>query len=114
MHDLNGAVAANMELYSGEELVNNTIYELTAIIRAKDSETPSTLKAGSIVPKEGELSAKYVIYPLQAITNDVITDITDIKSDAESDGIYYNLLGQPVSNPSSGIYIYNGRKVVIK
>jgi hypothetical protein len=114
VHDLNGAVAANMELYSGDELVNNTIYELSAIIRAKDSETPSTLKSGSIVPKEGELSAKYVIYPLQAITNDVITDITDIKSDAEGDGIYYNLLGQPVSNPSSGIYIYNGRKVVIK
>ena len=31
-----------------------------------------------------------------------------------SDGIYYNLMGQPVVNPVKGIYIINGRKVVIK
>ena len=29
-------------------------------------------------------------------------------------GIYYDLLGRPVENPSAGIYIFNGRKVVIK
>ena len=29
-------------------------------------------------------------------------------------GIYYDLLGRPVENPSTGIYIFNGRKVVIK
>lgn len=29
------------------------------------------------------------------------------------DNIYYNLLGQPVINPSHGIYIYNGEKVVL-
>ena len=114
VHDLNGAVAANMELYRGDELVDNTIYILSAIIRAKDIETPSTLKADPILPKEGELSDKYVIYPLLAETNDTITDITDIKGDAEGDGIYYNLLGQPVSNPGPGIYIYNGKKVIIK
>ena len=29
-------------------------------------------------------------------------------------GTYYDLLGRPVENPSAGIYIFNGRKVVIK
>ena len=29
-------------------------------------------------------------------------------------GIYYDLLGRPVENPSAGIYIHNGRKVIIK
>jgi hypothetical protein len=31
-----------------------------------------------------------------------------------NDGIYYNLMGQPVMKPTKGIYIRNGRKVVIK
>ena len=29
-------------------------------------------------------------------------------------GIYYDLLGRPVENPTAGIYIHNGRKVIIK
>ena len=33
---------------------------------------------------------------------------------ATTTGIYYDLLGRPVENPSAGIYIFNGRKVVIK
>jgi hypothetical protein len=27
---------------------------------------------------------------------------------------YYNLQGQPVTNPTKGIYIHNGKKVVVK
>lgn len=32
----------------------------------------------------------------------------------KDDGLYYNLMGQPVKNPTKGIYIKNGKKVVIK
>ena len=32
----------------------------------------------------------------------------------EEQGIYYDLLGRPVENPSSGIYIRDGRKVIVK
>ena len=43
------------------------------------------------------------------------TAITDVKSDAPAgDGYYYNLQGQRVSNPTPGIYIRNGKKVVVK
>ena len=42
-------------------------------------------------------------------------DTTGINSVAPTTtGIYYDLLGRPVENPSAGIYIFNGRKVVIK
>ena len=42
-------------------------------------------------------------------------DTTGINSVAlTTTGIYYDLLGRPVENPSAGIYIFNGRKVVIK
>jgi hypothetical protein len=33
---------------------------------------------------------------------------------SEDDGYFYNLLGQPVTNPTKGIYIRNGKKVIIK
>ena len=43
--------------------------------------------------------------------------IEDVMMDVQmkgGDGLYYNLLGQPVMNPTKGFYILNGKKVVIK
>jgi hypothetical protein len=34
--------------------------------------------------------------------------------DTEGDNVWYNLNGQRVENPGKGLYIRNGRKVVIK
>lgn len=31
-----------------------------------------------------------------------------------TDGVYYDLLGRPVTNPSAGIYIHDGKKVIIR
>ncbi|MBR1803851.1 MAG: hypothetical protein IJ775_02965 [Muribaculaceae bacterium] len=44
------------------------------------------------------------------------TAITDVKADASTNGDnrYYNIMGQPVAHPTTGIYIHNGRKVVVK
>ena len=44
-----------------------------------------------------------------------VTAIADMKVEAaKGDNRYYNLMGQPVSNPSAGIYIHNGKKVIVK
>lgn len=34
--------------------------------------------------------------------------------ETEADGVYYNLSGQRVSNPTRGIYILDGKKVIVK
>lgn len=44
--------------------------------------------------------------------NTVITDVDAAPVAADSQ--YYNLLGQPVSHPTTGIYIHNGQKVLVK
>lgn len=53
-----------------------------------------------------------------AIKNIVEMDMTDIKdvltSTNEQKSLFYNLQGQRVKNPGKGIYIHNGRKVLIK
>ena len=46
--------------------------------------------------------------------DEMITGIDAIASDRKGDGTYYNLLGQPVKNPTSGIYILDGKKVLVK
>ena len=40
------------------------------------------------------------------------TGISSVRSDAES-GVYYSLNGQQVENPTKGIYIKNGKKVIL-
>ena len=50
-------------------------------------------------------------YPLEVKINDV-GSVTYIDN-PEADAPYYDLLGRPVVNPTRGIYIRNGRKVVL-
>ena len=48
--------------------------------------------------------------------DDETTDIENVTSDEETkdNDVYYNLNGQRVSNPQKGVYIHNGKKVIIK
>lgn len=110
--DLCGAVKANFDaFYTGDPLIDGAVYELTAIIRAIDNTQPVPK---NVMPKITDLSTQFEICPITAITNHIITSVEDLKTDGRQDGLYYNLLGQPVSHPSSGIYIHNGKKVIIK
>lgn len=42
------------------------------------------------------------------------TSINSVQDRKVEDGIYYNLSGQRVQNPSKGLYIVNGKKVFVK
>ena len=42
------------------------------------------------------------------------TDIQDITNEENKNGIYYDLSGRPIENPTRGIYILNNKKVFIK
>ncbi len=67
-----------------------------ARIKTDDSNALDNLKAGIL---ESQL--------------DLETGIVDLAAD-DGDGLYYNLLGVPVQHPTPGIYIHNGKKVVVK
>ena len=41
-----------------------------------------------------------------------MTGISDVKR--EDDSLYYNLKGMRVAKPGKGLYIVNGKKMVIK
>ena len=43
------------------------------------------------------------------------SSVEEIEAAQQADGLYYNLMGQPVSAPTvSGIYIHNGTKILVK
>jgi hypothetical protein len=58
------------------------------------------------------LYALEIYYTLNG--TDTTTKIETASASAEESKIYYNLQGQRVENPSKGIYILNGKKVLIK
>ena len=42
------------------------------------------------------------------------SSVEEIEAAQQADGLYYNLMGQPVSAPAAGIYIHNGTKILVK
>jgi len=42
------------------------------------------------------------------------TGITTTNSEAVTDNLYYDLQGRRVMNPTRGLYIVNGKKVILK
>ena len=54
------------------------------------------------------------IYGIELENNDVGIDAVDAQSDSSADTPVYNLNGQRVNAPVNGVYIKNGRKVLVK
>ncbi len=42
------------------------------------------------------------------------TAVEEISAAQQADGLYYDLMGIPTENPTSGIYIHGGKKVLVK
>lgn len=58
----------------------------------------------------GVLEAKFA----GEIEEDDVTGISYVNIEVEEDGDYYNLQGAKVAQPQKGVYIKNGKKVVVK
>ncbi len=42
------------------------------------------------------------------------TGVQEVEAAQQADGLYYNLMGQPTENPTGGIFIHNGKKILVK
>ncbi|MBQ7511129.1 MAG: hypothetical protein IJU11_00115, partial [Prevotella sp.] len=51
---------------------------------------------------------------LSIVFDDDITAINSVRGDVVNDNRYYTLSGQQVAQPTKGLYIVNGKKVIIK
>ena len=57
----------------------------------------------------------YIVYPLYAPEEEPLpTGITDVTVVETADEAYYDLMGRRVAQPTAGIYIHGGKKVLVK
>lgn len=73
------------------------------------------VKAGVVIPA----GKAYLVVKEQAAANffafdGTVTAIKNVETSATADGAYYTLQGVKVEKPTKGIYVHNGKKVVIK
>ena len=61
-----------------------------------------------------DLPSLYAAYPELEPMNSGVDDIDEIVNSKSSNSKWYDLQGRRVSNPTKGLYIVNGKKVVIK
>lgn len=113
---LHGAVKPVLDMYVGGAFENGNMYELTGIVKALK---PRVAAGGNTVygvnVQDSEVSTYYELHPITSSKTDTdpVTSINRIGNDNE-DNTYYNLLGQPVTNPAPGIYIKNGKRIIVR
>lgn len=102
--------------YTGNvhDLVYTADGKLFTLTRSKKDETsPNLLYGGtvSVVQSSTAFCCNLCAFQLPVTP---VTGIQTLKQERPADGAYYNLSGQRVEHPTKGLYIHNGKKVVIK
>lgn len=77
--------------------------------KAANGQTVGTKKAYLQLSAQAPAEARVLIFD-----NEDVTAIENIKQDVKVNGEYFNLAGQRVAQPTKGLYIVNGKKVIIK
>ncbi len=63
------------------------------------------------------VAARNVVEGLKmVVTKETVTAIETVKGEVKGDNNYYNLMGQKMNgnNLPTGIYIHNGKKIIVK
>lgn len=96
--------------YDDFKMVNddNTKYTITTTDTYKEGTTPFSL----YMPYTGGTDTILLDYEVGASGDS--TGVQNIGNALRNDGVYYDLSGRPVANPKHGIFIINGKKVVIR
>ena len=100
-------------LRTGTALVENTDYSVTEpgkfkFLKGQDEKVHGVM-ATTAFPKFSGANA----YKTTEFTIDVVSAISDLNADAAA-GKVYNLQGVEVAQPLKGLYIQNGKKVLVK
>ncbi len=95
------------------------IYEeenFTAQVYKSEDEIKTWKKIGvqSIYYGGGERNVSNIIWAENPAYDGDETGIANIGKDSQAPKVYFNLQGHPVTAPAKGLYIVNGKKVVIK
>lgn len=102
----NGNIPSDSYFFSGNKLWhatdnNNTIKPFRGYFTYTGANTANLAKSVPFVLDNGETTA-------------IGTINADGQMETKADGVFYNIAGQRVTNPRKGLYIVNGKKVILK
>lgn len=98
-------------------LSKKTAGDASTIAFRKLTETNSSYapaKGSAYLEVASALAPSFEIFFDDAAGGTTAIDAVKSAEPSVTDGAYYNLAGQRVTNPTKGLYIVNGRKVVVK
>ena len=110
MHPCDGSWTTLSKSDTGTNYVLSEQGTPKVAVFAPIGDTSATLRAGSAylyVPTSGART-------LNIVFDEDATGIASVKSEFNAVNGYYNLAGQRIAQPTKGLYIVNGKKVVIK
>ena len=121
-HSINVSAAATAKV-DGNELVGVTV--ATVVDPTGDTgNSYYVMKDGALHPvtTSGTISANHAYLkiaeggsaPLFLIFGDETTGINKVVLPTSNDGVFYDLQGRRVAQPTKGLYIVNGKKVIMK
>ena len=101
----------------GDGLYNVIVYSLNGENFKETSD--GTLLRLVTVCRAKDLQIKNIQFTNPSFETVIFSDITETSgienvSSDETDGIYYNLQGMPVKNPSHGVFIHDNKKILVK
>jgi len=109
----------NLVAVSAATTVEETDGDYTNYVLGLENGKPTFLKANATTVPAGKAYLQ-IPTPSEARARLTVTfaddamGITDVKAQKAGAGVYYNLSGQRVASPSKGLYIVNGKKIIIK
>lgn len=102
------AITTNTTLTGSDKYILSKVNDLVAFYKV-NSNGGSKVNAGTAYLQVSSAAARDFF----TLDNDA-TAIEAVKQESEINGECYNLAGQRISQPTKGLYIVNGKKVVIK
>ena len=111
---------------SNEDLIDDVVFTLAfdeetnrfaiGFFGQEDPDNPEAYMAGKVFQTTVALryGEKYYKFNIFAGDEQTVTGIKTISGDSVSAGKIYDISGREVANPSRGLYIINGKKVMIK
>lgn len=104
---------------SNYRFVGNTVADATENIYGINAAGNSFVLGNGSAPfraffKSGTFDRTVTSLGIGSDTDGNTTGINDVQFEKNSDGQYYNLNGQRISQPKKGLYIKNGKKYIVK
>lgn len=115
-----GLSSSNTSLYTVYNNTDNSKYAFTLYAGTSNTTSLSigTIDddslGGKLTSFSGTANRTRLRWLFEAAADASSTGISEVNTESNKNGSWYNLNGQKINNPQHGLYIFNGKKILVK